>query len=59
MNAEAAVPFFQVTAYNWKLIIYTALILSIKFQTEYNLTTKIIYKQHKIFDKESMNKWMN
>lgn len=52
-------PLFQLTSQNWRPVVFTSLILSLKYQDDWNLQNVVIWNLLKIFDTKQMHNWMN
>jgi hypothetical protein len=59
MRQEPLRPLFQVTPYNWRPIVYTSLIMSIKYQEDLQIKNKLIYQALELFDPAQMHYWMH
>lgn len=58
MKMQPLRPLFQVTAYNWKPILFTALVLSIKYQEDLMINNIQIYHALRMFSVSQINMWM-
>jgi hypothetical protein len=52
-------PLFQVTAYNWKPVLYTSMLISAKYYEELNMPTDIMVGALRLFEVHETTRWMH
>lgn len=58
MKMRPVRPLFQVTAYNWKPILFTSLVLSIKYQEDLMIKNVMVFNAVKMFSVSEINRWL-
>lgn len=59
MKEKPIHPLLQVTAYNWRPLVYTAVVISIKYQEDLMIKNKLFHQALGIFSTKEMHYWMN